>query len=90
MGKTARGVARTVGSSSPPMAAITGAKITGGGLPDGIIQVNVTVSPADSNRLYIEAATEHGVGFYRSDDGGAHWVHAPRGRFATGGSHWRR
>jgi photosystem II stability/assembly factor-like uncharacterized protein len=52
-------------------------KITGGGLPDGIIQVNVAISPADSNRLYIEAATERGVGFYRSDDRAATWVHAP-------------
>ncbi len=53
-------------------------KVTGGGLPDGIIQVNVTVSPADSNRLYIEAATERGVGLYRSEDGGKTWVHAPQ------------
>lgn len=52
-------------------------KVTGGGLPDGIIQVNVTISPADSNRLYIEAATEGRVGLYRSEDGGATWVHAP-------------
>ncbi|MDQ2926280.1 MAG: glycoside hydrolase [Acidobacteriota bacterium] len=52
-------------------------KLTGGGLPDGIIQVNVTISPADSNRIYIEAATEGGVGLYRSEDGGATWVHAP-------------
>ncbi len=49
----------------------------GGGLPDGIIQVNVTISPADSNRIYIEAATQGGVGLYRSEDGGATWVHAP-------------
>ena len=53
------------------------AKITGGGLPDGIVQVNVAISPADSNRIYIEAATERGVGLYRSEDGGATWVHAP-------------
>ena len=52
-------------------------KVTGGGLPDGIIQVNVAISPADSNRLYIEAATAHGVGLYRSEDGGTSWVHAP-------------
>ncbi len=53
-------------------------KLTGGGLPEGIIQVNITVSPADSNRLYIEAATQKGVGFYRSEDAGATWVHAPQ------------
>lgn len=52
-------------------------KVTGGGLPDNIVQVNVTISPADSNRIYIEAATERGVGLYRSEDGGATWVHAP-------------
>ena len=52
-------------------------KVTGGGLPDGIIQVNVAISPADSNRIYIEAATEGKVGLYRSEDGGATWVHAP-------------
>ena len=52
-------------------------KLTGGGLPEGIIQVNITVSPADSKRVYIEAATQKGVGLYRSDDAGATWVHAP-------------
>ncbi len=52
-------------------------KLIGGGLPEGIIQVNITVSPADSNRLYIEAATQKGVGLYRSEDAGATWVHAP-------------
>jgi photosystem II stability/assembly factor-like uncharacterized protein len=52
-------------------------RISGGGLPDGIEQVNITVSPADSNRLYIEVATEGKVGLYRSDDAGKTWVHAP-------------
>ena len=52
-------------------------KVTGGGLPDSIIQVNVAISPVDSNRLYIEAATQQGVGLYRSEDGGKTWVHAP-------------
>ena len=33
-------------------------KLTGGGLPDDIIQVNITISPADSKRIYIEAATQ--------------------------------
>lgn len=53
-------------------------KITGGGLPDNIIQVNIAISPADSNRIYIEAATQKSVGFYRSEDGGKIWVHAPQ------------
>ena len=52
-------------------------KLTGGGLPDGIEQVNITISPTDSNRIYIEAAYGRHVGLYRSDDGGASWVHAP-------------
>ena len=52
-------------------------KITGGGLPDGIIQVNIAIAPNDSDRLYIEAATQAGVGLYRSEDGGKTWVHAP-------------
>ncbi len=52
-------------------------KITGGGLPDPVTQVNITISPADSNRLYIEAASDRGVGFYRSEDFGKTWVHAP-------------
>jgi len=53
-------------------------KLTGGGLPDDIIQVNVTIFPADSNRMYIEAATQKGIGIYRSEDGGKTWVHTPQ------------
>jgi photosystem II stability/assembly factor-like uncharacterized protein len=52
-------------------------KVTGGGLPDGIVQVNLTISPNNSKRIYGEFATAHGVGLYRSDDGGENWVHAP-------------
>jgi photosystem II stability/assembly factor-like uncharacterized protein len=52
-------------------------KVTGHGLPDDIIQVNVTISPTDSRRIYAAIATQRGpVGIYRSDDGGANWVHA--------------
>ncbi|MGA7155951.1 MAG: glycoside hydrolase [Acidobacteriaceae bacterium] len=52
-------------------------KLTGGGLPNGITQVNLTISPTDSNRIYAEIATGRPVGLYRSEDGGSTWVHAP-------------
>ncbi len=52
-------------------------KMTGHGLPDDIIQVNVTVSPSDSRRVYAAIATQRGIGIYRSDDEGVNWVHAP-------------
>ncbi len=55
----------------------TWAKVTGHGLPDGIIQVNVTIAPSDSKRVYAEVATAKGVGLYRTDDAGGSWVHAP-------------
>ncbi len=53
-------------------------KLTGHGLPDEIIQVNLTISPADSRRIYAAIATQRGaIGIYRSEDGGDTWVHAP-------------
>ena len=55
----------------------TWAKVTGHGLPDGIIQVNVTVAASDGRRVYAEVATAKGVGLYRSEDEGLNWVHAP-------------
>lgn len=56
----------------------TWTKLTGHGLPDGIVQVDTSISPTDSNRIY--ATIAHGargreVGFFRSDDGGRNWVH---------------
>lgn len=48
-------------------------KLTGNGLPDGLLgRIGVSVSGADSNRIYalIEAKE---AGLYRSDDGGDHW-----------------
>jgi photosystem II stability/assembly factor-like uncharacterized protein len=53
-------------------------KLTGNGLPDDILQVNLTISASDSRRIYGAIAPVRGeVGIYRSDDGGDHWVHAP-------------
>ncbi len=52
-------------------------KLTGNGLPDNITQVQLTISPADSKRIYAEVATGQPVALYRSDDGGNTWVHAP-------------
>ncbi len=54
-------------------------KLTGNGLPDEIIQVNLTIAPSDTRRVYAAVATLHGgVGIYRSEDGGDTWVHAPQ------------
>ncbi|MGA7110366.1 MAG: glycoside hydrolase [Terracidiphilus sp.] len=53
-------------------------KLTGNGLPEDILQVNLTISPTNPKRLYGAIAPLHGaVGLYRSDDGGEHWVHTP-------------
>jgi len=56
----------------------TWTKLSGNGLPDQILQVQLTISPSNSKRIYGAIAPVHGaVGLYRSDDGGDHWVHAP-------------
>jgi photosystem II stability/assembly factor-like uncharacterized protein len=52
-------------------------KVTGGGLPADIIQVNLTISPADDQRIYAAVASGRTVQLMRSEDGGATWVHAP-------------
>ena len=52
---------------------VTWTRLTGNGLPAGILgRIHVSVSGADSNRVYamIEAADG---GLYRSDDAGTHW-----------------
>lgn len=44
------------------------------GMPKGIIgRIGVSVSPADSNRVYAQIEAEDG-GTFRSDDGGATWT----------------
>jgi photosystem II stability/assembly factor-like uncharacterized protein len=53
-------------------------KLTGNGLPDEILQLQMTISPSNPKRIYAEIALVKGaVWLYRSDDGGDHWVHAP-------------
>src|SRR5437588_7439285 len=45
------------------------------GLPDGILgRIGISVSGADSNRVYAMIESKEG-GLYRSDDGGDTWVH---------------
>ena len=54
-------------------------KLSGHGLPDDILQVNITVSPSDSRRVYAAVATTHNtVGLYRSDDEGVNWFHVSK------------
>jgi photosystem II stability/assembly factor-like uncharacterized protein len=52
-------------------------KVTGGGLPEGIVQVNLTISPSDDKRIYGEFAHGREVSLMRSEDGGETWIHAP-------------
>ncbi len=59
------------------------------GLPQGIIQANVTISASNPNRLYSSVATRGAVAIYRSDDGGQSWSQAttdprPAGRIGGG------
>ena len=56
----------------------TWTKLTGNGLPDSIMQVQLSISPANSHRIYAAIGqVDRTVGIYRSDDGGDHWVHTP-------------
>ncbi|HXY96673.1 MAG TPA: hypothetical protein VEH00_06825 [Steroidobacteraceae bacterium] len=49
-------------------------RLTGNGLPEGILgRIHVSVSPADSKRVYAMIEARAG-GLYRSDDGGVHWA----------------
>jgi len=52
---------------------VTWKQLTGNGLPAGILgRIHVSVSAADSKRVYAMIEAEQG-GLYRSDDGGEHW-----------------
>lgn len=59
------------------------------GLPEGIIQANITISRSNPNRLYSAIASKAVVGIYRSDDAGASWNQTtsdprPAGRIGGG------
>jgi photosystem II stability/assembly factor-like uncharacterized protein len=59
------------------------------GLPQGIIQANITISASNSNRLYSSVASKGAVAIYRSDDAGQSWFQAttdprPAGRIGGG------
>ena len=56
----------------------TWTRLTGHGLPDDVLQVQLAIAPTDSKRIYAEVAqVRGGVMLMRSDDGGENWVHAP-------------
>ncbi|HEY6251199.1 MAG TPA: glycoside hydrolase [Candidatus Angelobacter sp.] len=59
------------------------------GLPEGIVQADITICQANPNRLYSSVATKTAVAIYRSDDGGQSWAQAttdtrPAGRIGGG------
>ncbi len=52
---------------------VTWTRLSGNGLPTGILgRIHVSVSPANSNRIYAMIEAKDG-GLFRSDDGGVHW-----------------
>ena len=52
---------------------VTWTRLSGNGLPGGILgRIHVSVSGADSNRVYAMIEATQG-GLFRSDDGGTHW-----------------
>jgi photosystem II stability/assembly factor-like uncharacterized protein len=52
----------------------TWSKLTGGGLPDDISQVDIAIAPSNSNRVYATVATDRIVKIYRTDDAGRTWA----------------
>jgi photosystem II stability/assembly factor-like uncharacterized protein len=68
----------------------------GAGLPANLSQLNIAIAPSAPTRLYLAVATTEpgeyassaGLGVYRSDDGGEHWVRTgddPRPALRIGG-----
>ena len=59
------------------------------GLPQGIVQANITICQTNPKRLYSAVATKTAVNIYRSDDAGQSWTQAttdprPAGRIGGG------
>jgi photosystem II stability/assembly factor-like uncharacterized protein len=59
------------------------------GLPDPVQQVDVTISPSNTNRIYATVGGSRGVSIYRSDDAGESWTRTstdtrPAGRIGGG------
>lgn len=53
---------------------VTWTELHGNGLPEGILgRIDVSISAADSKRIYAMIEAKEG-GLYRSDDAGAHWA----------------
>ncbi|MEP6570346.1 MAG: glycoside hydrolase [Acidobacteriota bacterium] len=60
-----------------------------GGLPEGIIQANLSIAPSSTKRVFASVALTGGLAIYRSDDGGDHWLKItndarPAGRIGGG------
>jgi photosystem II stability/assembly factor-like uncharacterized protein len=54
---------------------VTWKQLQGNGLPDGLIgRIGISVSGADSNRVYAIIENKDGGGIYRSEDGGEKWT----------------
>ena len=44
------------------------------GLPEGVVQANITIAPSRTSRLFASVASPTGANLYRSDDGGESWT----------------